>query len=66
MIDKGIPRTGYTVYDIDGNEIGEVTSGTQSPLTGKSIGLAIIDRDAFEMGKEIIIQIRKDKQKQKL
>ncbi|GEQ02582.1 glycine cleavage system aminomethyltransferase GcvT [Staphylococcus ureilyticus] len=66
MIDKGIPRTGYTVYDIDGNEIGEVTSGTQSSLTGKSIGLAIIDRDAFEMGKEIIIQIRKRQAKAKI
>lgn len=66
MIDKGIPRTGYTVYDIDGNEIGEVTSGTQSPVTGKSIGLAIIDRDAFEMGKEIIIQIRKRQAKAKI
>ncbi|PHK49768.1 glycine cleavage system aminomethyltransferase GcvT [Staphylococcus edaphicus] len=59
MIDKGIPRTGYEVYDLDGNQIGEVTSGTQSPLTGKSIGLALIDRNVFEMGKEVIVQVRK-------
>lgn len=59
MIGKGIPRTGYTVMNKDGKEIGEVTSGTQSPLSGKAIGLAIIDRDEFEMGKEIVIQVRK-------
>ena len=59
MIGKGIPRTGYTVMNKDGKEIGEVTSGTQSPLYGKAIGLAIIDRDEFEMGKEIVIQVRK-------
>src|SRR5699024_653694 len=31
MIDKGIPRTGYTVLSEDDEEIGFVTSGTQSP-----------------------------------
>lgn len=66
MIDKGIPRTGYEVYDLDGNQIGEITSGTQSPLSGKSIGLALIDRDAFEMGKEVIVQVRKRQVKAKI
>ncbi|MFQ3853992.1 glycine cleavage system aminomethyltransferase GcvT [Staphylococcus sp. 2S1] len=66
MIDKGIPRTGYTVYDLDGHEIGEITSGTQSPLSGKSIGLALINRDAFEMGKEVIVQVRKRQLKAKI
>lgn len=59
MIDKGIPRTGYKIYDLDGQEIGEVTSGTQSPSTGYSIGMGIIQRDAFEMGKEVVVQVRK-------
>ncbi|WP_436859911.1 glycine cleavage system aminomethyltransferase GcvT [Staphylococcus caeli] len=66
MIDKGIPRTGYEVYDLDGKQIGEITSGTQSPLSGKSIGLALIDRDAFEMGKEVIVQVRKRQVKAKI
>ncbi|WP_251520668.1 MULTISPECIES: glycine cleavage system aminomethyltransferase GcvT [Staphylococcus] len=66
MIDKGIPRTGYIIFDNDENEIGIVTSGTQSPSSGKSIGLAQIDREAFEMGKEIIIQVRKRKVKAKI
>ena len=48
----------YDVLDENSNEIGFVTSGTQSPSSGKSIALAIIDRDAFEMGKKIV-QIRK-------
>lgn len=66
MIDKGIPRTGYEVYELDGNQIGEITSGTQSPLTGKSIGLALINRDAFEMGKEVVVQVRKRQVKAKI
>ncbi|MCG7341046.1 glycine cleavage system aminomethyltransferase GcvT [Staphylococcus auricularis] len=66
MIDKGIPRTGYKVLDLDGNEIGEVTSGTQSPFTGKSIALAIIKRSEFELGKEILVQVRKRQVKGKI
>ncbi len=30
LLEKGIARTGYEVMDLDGNIIGEVTSGTQS------------------------------------
>ncbi len=42
LLEKGIARTGYEVMDLDGNIIGEVTSGTQSPSSGKSIALAMI------------------------
>ncbi|PTG08815.1 glycine cleavage system aminomethyltransferase GcvT [Staphylococcus chromogenes] len=59
MIDKGIPRTGYTILNTEDKEIGVVTSGTQSPSTGNSIGLGIIERNEFEMGKEVVIQVRK-------
>lgn len=59
LLDKGIARTGYPVLDLDGNEIGEVTSGTQAPFSGKSIAMAIIKRDEFEMGRELLVQVRK-------
>ncbi|MDU1548436.1 MAG: glycine cleavage T C-terminal barrel domain-containing protein, partial [Staphylococcus epidermidis] len=59
LLGKGIARTGYEVLDENSNQIGFVTSGTQSPSSGKSIALAIIDRGAFEMGKKVIVQIRK-------
>ncbi|MCE5152923.1 glycine cleavage system aminomethyltransferase GcvT [Staphylococcus hyicus] len=63
MIDKGIPRTGYTILNAEGKEVGVVTSGTQSPSTGHSIGLGLIERSEFEMGKELVIQVRKRKVK---
>lgn len=66
MIDKGIPRTGYEVLDIEGNQIGEVTSGTQSPQSGKSIGMAIINRDEFELDRELLVQVRKRQVKAKI
>ncbi|RUL56955.1 glycine cleavage system aminomethyltransferase GcvT [Lysinibacillus antri] len=62
MIDKGIPRHGYKVFK-DGAEIGEITTGTQSPLTKRNIGLALIDSKLTELGTEVEIEIRNKKVK---
>ena len=42
MIDRGIPRHGYEIADLEGNIIGRVTSGTNSPTTGKNIGMGYV------------------------
>lgn len=57
MIDKGIPRHGYKVFK-DGVEIGVVTTGTQSPMTKRNIGVALIDAKFAEVGMELEIEIR--------
>ena len=57
MIGKGIPRHGYKVWQ-DGQQIGEVTTGTQSPMTKRNIGLALIDTSACAIGTELEIEIR--------
>ncbi|MFJ8262115.1 glycine cleavage system aminomethyltransferase GcvT [Rummeliibacillus sp. NPDC094406] len=57
MIDKGIPRHGYRVFKGD-EEIGEVTTGTQSPLTKRNIGLALVKSEFAEVGQELEIEIR--------
>ncbi|WP_153722348.1 glycine cleavage system aminomethyltransferase GcvT [Sporosarcina cascadiensis] len=58
MIDKGIPRTGYKVYSGD-QEIGEVTTGTQSPTLKKNIGFALLASDFTELGTEVEVEVRK-------
>lgn len=62
MIDKGIPRHGYTVLK-DDQVIGFVTSGTQSPTFNKNIGLALIDSEFANEGTELEVQVRKRKLK---
>lgn len=57
MIDKGIPRHGYKLFKGD-EEIGEVTTGTQSPLTKRNIGLALVKSEYAEIGLELEIEIR--------
>jgi len=58
MIDRGIPRQHYTIKDAEGNTIGEVTSGTQSPSLNKAIGLGYVDAAFSKPGAEIYIEIR--------
>jgi len=57
MIGKGIPRHGYKVWK-DGQQIGEVTTGTQSPMTKRNIGLALMDASLATIGTELEIEIR--------
>ena len=55
---RGIPRTGYKVFSAGEEEIGEVTSGTQSPTLKKSIGLALLSVEHAKIGTEIKVQVR--------
>ncbi|MGJ1388830.1 glycine cleavage system aminomethyltransferase GcvT [Sphingobacterium spiritivorum] len=66
MIDRGIPRHDYEIVDADGNVIGRVTSGTQSPSLKKSIGLGYVDQAFAKEGTEIFIHIRNQKIKAKV
>jgi aminomethyltransferase len=58
MIDRGIPRQHYTIQDAGGNDIGEVTSGTQSPSLGKAIGMGYVKTEFAKPDTEIFINIR--------
>ncbi|MCT1523720.1 glycine cleavage system aminomethyltransferase GcvT [Sphingobacterium hotanense] len=58
MIDRGIPRHDYEIVDAEGNKIGRVTSGTQSPTLKKSVGLGYLDTAFAKDGTEIFISIR--------
>ena len=66
MIDRGIPRHDYLVVDADGNQIGKVTSGTQSPSLQKAIGIAYVAKEFAKEGTEIFIDIRNNKVKAKI
>jgi aminomethyltransferase len=66
MIDRGIPRHDYEIVDADGNQIGKVTSGTQSPSLQKAIGMGYLQTDLAKEGQEIFIKIRDNKIKAKV
>ena len=63
MLERGIPRHDYEIADAEGNVIGKVTSGTQSPSLQKAIGMGYVSADFAKEGTEIYIKIRDNKVK---
>lgn len=66
LLERGIAREGYPVLSESGEELGSVTSGTQSPTLGKSIGFLRMKKDAGKLGDTVYIQVRKKKVPAKL
>lgn len=66
MIDRGIPRQHYEVVNASGELIGEVTSGTMSPMMKQGIGMAYLNKGYWKTGSEIFIRIRNKDLKAKI
>ncbi|MEG1572517.1 MAG: glycine cleavage T C-terminal barrel domain-containing protein, partial [Bacteroidales bacterium] len=58
MIDRGIPRQDYEVCDAEGNSIGIVCSGTQSPSCHKAIGTAYVKTPFAKVDTPLFIKVR--------
>jgi aminomethyltransferase len=58
MIDRGIPRKDYEIFDAHSNCIGSVTSGTMSPSLRIGIGLGYVDLPLNKVDTEIFIAVR--------
>lgn len=57
--DRGIPRQGYPLMTRDGaQQIGEVTSGTQSPSLKEAIAIAYVKTPFAADGTELAVNIR--------
>lgn len=63
MIERGIPRKDYEICNAEGEVIGNVTSGGQSPTLSKGIGMGYVAIEFSKINTEIFIQIRKKKVK---
>ncbi len=57
LIERGIPRQGYEIA-VNGDVVGRVTSGTQSPTLGKAIGMGYVAKAHAAPDSEIDILIR--------
>ncbi len=57
MIDRGIPRADYPVRH-DGEVVGHVTSGTQSPSLKRPVAIALVPRALSKLGTELQVEMR--------
>ena len=58
MVERGIARDGYRILNIDGREVGYVTSGSPAPFLKKNIALAYVPVELGESGTELLVEIR--------
>lgn len=57
MLDRGIARHGYAVYDGE-SRIGEVTTGMFAPTLAENVALALVPPAAAEVGRELLVDVR--------
>ena len=55
---KAVPRQGYPV-EVNGEVIGEVTTGYNSISTGKSVAMAMVKKEYAKLGTAVEVRIRK-------
>lgn len=58
LLEKGIPRHGYEIVDENDTVIGEVTSGTMSPVLKIGIGMGYVKPEFAKAGTSIYIKVR--------
>jgi aminomethyltransferase len=63
MIDRGIARDEYKVFDAAGEEVGVVTSGSPSPTLCKNIALAYVPPALAAVGTALLVEIRSQRVK---
>ena len=66
LIDKGIARNGYQIIDLDGNDIGLITSGTMSPTLSRAIAMGYIQKDFSNLGTKFFVKRRNKLMKAKV
>jgi aminomethyltransferase len=57
LIDRGVARAHYHIL-VDGEVVGEMTSGTVSPSLNKSIGLGYVRTASAKVGTPLQVDIR--------
>ncbi len=58
MVDRGIGRDGYPVLDLEGREVGVVTSGSPAPFLKTNIAMALVPAEVAASGSDLLVQVR--------
>jgi aminomethyltransferase len=58
MVERGIGRDGYPVLDLDGKEIGAITSGSPAPFLKTNIAMALVPAQVAASGADVLVQVR--------
>jgi len=58
MVERGIARDGYAVLNLEGIEIGVITSGSPSPFLKTNIAFALVPAAVGQSSEDVLVQVR--------
>ncbi len=58
MVERGIARDGYPVLDLEGKEVGVITSGSPAPFLKTNIAMALVPAEIAAGGADVLVQVR--------
>jgi len=58
MVERGIARDGYFVLSLNGERIGEITSGSPAPFLKTNIAFALVPTPIAQSGEDVLVQVR--------
>ena len=61
MIERGIGRDGYSVFSLEGEPIGTVTSGSPAPFLKTNVAMALVPAAVAVSGSDVIVECRANK-----
>jgi aminomethyltransferase len=61
MVERGIGRDGYALFSLDGNTIGQITSGSPAPFLKTNIAMALVPASVAASGSDLLVDVRGNK-----
>ena len=61
MVERGIARDGYEVFNLAGQAIGTITSGSPAPFLKSNIALALVPAEVAASGEDVLVAVRANK-----
>ena len=58
MVERGIARDGYPVLSLEGEPIGQVTSGSPAPFLKTNIAMALVPATVAAGGGDLLVEVR--------
>jgi aminomethyltransferase len=58
MVDRGIARDGYPVLNLEGTEVGVITSGSPAPFLKTNIAYALVPATVATSRADVLVQVR--------
>lgn len=58
MVERGIGRDGYPLYSLEGEPIGQITSGSPAPFLKTNIAMALVPTAVAASGADVLVDVR--------